>query len=95
MNARREIVGNDLTEPFFSGSFGSGLAILSRFPILETHTHPYSLNGHPVMVHHGDWIVAKAAGCATIDVDGLGLVDFWVTHVRIIEANTEGVISTY
>jgi hypothetical protein len=35
------------------------------------------------MVHHGDWIVAKAAGCATIRIDGLGLVDFWVTHVRV------------
>lgn len=65
---------------FFTGAFGSGLAILSKYPIVGTHTHPYSLNGQPVMVHHGDWIVAKAAGCATIDVDGLGLVDFWVTH---------------
>lgn len=65
---------------FFTGAFGSGLAILSKFPIVSTHTHPYSLNGHPVMVHHGDWIVAKAAGCATIEIEGLGLVDFWVTH---------------
>lgn len=64
-----------------SGSFGSGLAILSRFPITATHTHPYTLNGHPVMVHHGDWIVAKAAGCATLDIDGLGALDVWVTHV--------------
>ena len=36
------------------------------------------------MVHHGDWIVAKAAGCATISIEGLGLVDFWVTHVRVL-----------
>lgn len=66
-----------------SGAFGSGLAILSAHPIVHTHTHPYSLNGHPVHVHHGDWIVAKAAGCATLRVDkgGLGEVDVWVTHV--------------
>ncbi|UZJ52516.1 hypothetical protein CBS101457_001836 [Exobasidium rhododendri] len=65
---------------FYSGSFGSGLAILSRYPIISTQTKPYSLNGHPVMVHHGDWIVAKAAGCATLDVPGLGPLDVWVTH---------------
>lgn len=65
---------------FYTGAFGSGLAILSRFPIIATHTHPFSLNGHPVLVHHGDWIVAKAAGCATIAVPKAGLIDFWVTH---------------
>ncbi|PWN45819.1 hypothetical protein IE81DRAFT_336075 [Ceraceosorus guamensis] len=67
---------------FFTGAFGSGLAILSAHPILHTQTHPYSLNGHPIHVHHGDWIVAKAAGCATLRVDkgGLGEVDVWVTH---------------
>ena len=35
------------------------------------------------MVHHGDWVVAKAAGCATLDIDGLGHVDVWVTHVSV------------
>lgn len=63
-----------------SGAFGSGLAILSRQPIVATQTHPYSLNGHPIFVHHGDWIAAKAAGCVTLSVEGLGLVDVWNTH---------------
>lgn len=71
------------------GAFGSGLALLSRFPIIASHTHPYTLNGHPVLVHHGDWVVAKAAGCATLDVEGLGHLDVWVTHVSSISASQE------
>lgn len=65
---------------FLSGAFGSGLAILSRFPIYSSHTQPYSLNGLPIHVGHGDWFVGKGAGCASIDLgDGL-LVDVWDTH---------------
>lgn len=64
-----------------SGAFGSGLAILSRHPILRTRTVPYLLCGLPIHVHHGDWIVAKAAGCATIALPQGDEVDVWVTHV--------------
>ncbi|TKY89300.1 hypothetical protein EX895_001831 [Sporisorium graminicola] len=65
---------------FYSGAFGSGLAILSRWNILETRTHPYSLNGQPIHVQHGDWFVGKACGSVTVDHPGLGLVDVWNTH---------------
>lgn len=65
---------------FYSGAFGSGLAILSRWNILETRTHPYSLNGQPIHVHHGDWFVGKACGSVTINHPRLGLVDVWNTH---------------
>lgn len=65
---------------FYSGAFGSGLAILSRWNILETKTHPYSLNGHPIHVQHGDWFVGKACGCITVNHPKLGLVDVWNTH---------------
>jgi len=65
-----------------SGAFSSGLAILSRHPILRTRTEPYLLCGLPIHVHHGDWIVAKAAGCATIALPQGDEVDVWVTHVR-------------
>ncbi|SPO24354.1 related to ISC1 - Inositol phosphoSphingolipid phospholipase [Ustilago trichophora] len=65
---------------FYSGAFGSGLAILSRWNILETKTHPYSLNGQPIHVQHGDWFVGKACGSITINHPRLGLVDVWNTH---------------
>ncbi|KDN53175.1 DNase I-like protein [Tilletiaria anomala UBC 951] len=73
---------------FYGGSFGMGLAIFSRFPIVETQSRSYTYNGWPVAVAHGDWIVGKGAGCATISVqsspegsieDGF-LLDVWVTH---------------
>ncbi|CAO1631803.1 unnamed protein product [Parajaminaea phylloscopi] len=65
---------------FYSGAFGSGLAILSRFRIVATHTHPYSLNGLPIHVGHGDWFVGKAAGSVTLDLgDGL-VIDVFDTH---------------
>lgn len=66
---------------FLSGAFGSGLAILSRFPIKATHTHPYTLNGLPIHVGHGDWFVGKAAGSVTLDLGGGFLVDVFDTHV--------------
>ncbi|SNX83858.1 related to ISC1 - Inositol phosphoSphingolipid phospholipase [Melanopsichium pennsylvanicum] len=65
---------------FYSGAFGSGLAILSRWSIHETKTHPYSLNGQPIHVQNGDWFVGKACGSITIDHPRLGLVDIWNTH---------------
>ncbi|CBQ73232.1 related to ISC1-Inositol phosphoSphingolipid phospholipase [Sporisorium reilianum SRZ2] len=65
---------------FYSGAFGSGLAILSRWSIVETTTHPYSLNGQPIHVQQGDWFVGKACGSVTVDHPRLGLVDVWNTH---------------
>ncbi|PWN47944.1 DNase I-like protein [Violaceomyces palustris] len=66
---------------FLSGAFGSGLAILSKWEILEFRTNPYSLNGHPLHVHKGDWFVGKACGSVTVHHPWLGLVDVWNTHL--------------
>lgn len=66
-----------------SGAFGSGLAILSRYPIVDMATHMFSLTGSPVLVHHGDWIAGKACGCVTVEHPAFGLVDIWNTHVRV------------
>lgn len=77
------------TKYFYSGAFGSGLCILSRYPIVESTTWPYSLNGDPVDVGHGDWFVGKAAGKITVKVEKLGMVDVWVTHVSIYKPTLE------
>lgn len=66
-----------------SGALGAGLAILSRWPIVEMETHMYRLTGVPVFVHQGDWIAGKACGRITISHDELRLVDVWTTHVRL------------
>lgn len=39
-----------------SGALGAGLAIFSAYPIRESHTWAYSLNGSPLDVAGGDWV---------------------------------------
>ncbi|KAK0552672.1 phospholipase C type enzyme [Tilletia horrida] len=65
---------------FYSAAVGSGLAIMSRFPIVSTHTQPYLLNGVPIYVSHGDWIAGKAFGSITIQHPRAGLIDIYNTH---------------
>ncbi|KAL6307676.1 Endonuclease/exonuclease/phosphatase [Sparassis latifolia] len=66
---------------FYSGAFGAGLAILSRFPIIATTIHSYTLNGSPIDVIQGDWFVGKAAGSALIAHPILGQVQVFDTHL--------------
>jgi hypothetical protein len=69
---------------YFSGAFlGSGLAILSRWPIEESTMLPFSLNGRPTAVFRGDWYVGKGIGCARIRY-GQGpkqVIEVFNTHV--------------
>ncbi|KAL4947953.1 Endonuclease/exonuclease/phosphatase [Aspergillus filifer] len=51
---------------YSAGPFGTGLAILSRWPIEETSMIRYPLNGYPSAFYHGDWYVGKGVACATI-----------------------------
>ncbi|KAJ7103271.1 inositol phosphophingolipids phospholipase C [Mycena belliarum] len=66
---------------FYSGALGSGLALLSRFPIIGTSVHPYSLNGAPIDVAGGDWFVGKAAVSIIISHPVLGQVQVFNTHL--------------
>jgi sphingomyelin phosphodiesterase 2 len=53
---------------YHSGAFGGGLAILSRWPLLETSMVRYPLNGRPTAFFRGDWYVGKGVACATVRV---------------------------
>ncbi|KAJ3514018.1 hypothetical protein NLJ89_g2614 [Agrocybe chaxingu] len=66
---------------FYSGALGAGLAIFSRFPIVSTSIHPYSLNGTPLDVAAGDWFVGKAAAHITVLHPLLGQVQVFNTHL--------------
>ncbi|KAK0246118.1 inositol phosphophingolipids phospholipase C [Armillaria nabsnona] len=66
---------------FYSGALGSGLAIFTRFPIIATSVHPYSLNGAPIDVIAGDWFVGKAATSVVILHPVLGQVQIFNTHL--------------
>lgn len=67
-----------------SGALGAGLVIFSRFPIVGTTIHPYSLNGAPIDVVAGDWFVGKAAASIVISHPVLGEVEVFNTHVSSI-----------
>ncbi|KAF7303227.1 Endo/exonuclease/phosphatase domain-containing protein [Mycena kentingensis (nom. inval.)] len=66
---------------FYSGALGSGLALFSRFPIIGSAVHPYSLNGTPIDVGGGDWFVGKAAVSIIISHPILGQVQVFNTHL--------------
>lgn len=55
---------------YFSGAFGGGLAILSRWPIEESSMVPYALGGRPTAFWRGDWYVGKGVACATVRLGG-------------------------
>jgi sphingomyelin phosphodiesterase 2 len=69
------------TKFYHSGVFGGGLAILSRWPIVESTMVKYSLNGRPTAFFRGDWYVGKGVACATIRMDDGELMDVFCTHV--------------
>ncbi|KAG8765427.1 phospholipase C type enzyme [Ceratobasidium sp. 428] len=66
---------------FLSGALGAGLVIFSRFPIISTSLHPYSLCGSPLDVGGGDWFVGKAVVSAVIEHPLLGEVEIFNTHL--------------
>ncbi|KAL8349760.1 hypothetical protein RB598_005225 [Gaeumannomyces tritici] len=51
---------------FHGGVVGSGLVILSRWPIEDTSLHAFPLNGHPTAITKGDWFAAKGVAYARI-----------------------------
>ncbi|CAG8583962.1 176_t:CDS:2 [Diversispora eburnea] len=67
---------------YHSGVLGGGLAIFSRYPIVETNFHPYRLNGRPIQVNHGDWYVGKGIASAVVDHPVAGLIEIFNTHTH-------------
>ncbi|KAI0116863.1 DNase I-like protein [Daldinia grandis] len=71
---------------YYSGVFGGGLAILSRWPIEESTMFRYPLNGRPTAFFRGDWFVGKGVACARIRY-GPGdrdVVEVFNTHTHAI-----------
>ena len=69
---------------YWSGIFGGGLAILSKWPIEESSMYRYPLNGRPAAFYRGDWYVGKGVASARIRV-GPGtkdVVEVFCTHLH-------------
>ncbi|KAL9098554.1 MAG: hypothetical protein Q9163_005811 [Psora crenata] len=69
---------------YFSGIFGGGLAILSKWPIEESSMVRYPLNGRPTAFFRGDWFVGKGVACARIRFGpgGEEVVEVFCTHLH-------------
>jgi len=68
---------------FHSGTVGSGLFVVSRFPIEESFFRPYSQRGKFYKPWHGDWWAGKGVCLARAKLpDGMGHVDFFNTHAH-------------
>ncbi|KAE9544470.1 hypothetical protein AGLY_000011 [Aphis glycines] len=66
---------------FHSGLLGSGMCIMSRYPIIDVHYHSFTLNGYLHMLMHGDWFGGKGVGLCRINVKGI-IVDVYTTHLH-------------
>lgn len=56
---------------FHSGHIGAGICVFSKHPITHALTLPYTLNGRPYMISHGDWFAGKALGMCKIHLEDL------------------------
>lgn len=68
--------------PGWAGSSGTGLMLLSRYPITEVFWKRYSINGKPYKLLHLDYMGAKGMGVATVRVPGAADVDVYCTHLH-------------
>ncbi|XP_014096081.1 putative neutral sphingomyelinase isoform X1 [Bactrocera oleae] len=66
---------------FYSGVMGSGLLVLSKYPILSSFFHPWSVNGYFHRIQHADWFGGKGVGLCRILVDK-HVIHLYNTHLH-------------
>ncbi|KAF9344344.1 phospholipase C type enzyme [Mortierella sp. NVP85] len=80
----KELVQETLpyTKHWRSGVLGSGLVVLSKYPIVSTMIKRFALNGDPFKFFHGDWYVGKCCVSATIAHPTCGEIEVFNTHLH-------------
>ncbi|XP_017058045.1 putative neutral sphingomyelinase [Drosophila ficusphila] len=66
---------------FHSGVMGAGLLVLSKYPILGTLFHAWSVNGYFHRIQHADWFGGKGVGLCRILVAGQ-MVHLYNAHLH-------------
>uniref|UniRef100_A0A1B0DRC6 sphingomyelin phosphodiesterase n=1 Tax=Phlebotomus papatasi TaxID=29031 RepID=A0A1B0DRC6_PHLPP len=66
---------------FYSGVVGSGLCVLSKYPIVAAFFHAWSVNGYVHRIQHGDWFGGKGVGLCKISVQGHP-INFYTAHLH-------------
>ncbi|KAK1940554.1 Sphingomyelin phosphodiesterase 2 [Phytophthora citrophthora] len=74
--------------PMGADSFGTGLLVLSKFPISSALYHSFSLSGRPYALHESDFIANKGVGLLRVETPA-GQIDVYVTHL-LANYNTGG-----
>ncbi|XP_071791982.1 putative neutral sphingomyelinase [Asterias amurensis] len=64
---------------FHSGCIGSGLCILSKWPIVNTFMHRFALNSFAYHVFEGDWFAGKGVGLCELEVEDM-TVNVYTLH---------------
>lgn len=84
------LAGSDLRYIHFypSGLMGSGLMLLSRFPIVDVGFHRFSLNGLPLKVPEVDYYGGKGIGYACLNTP-YGEIAVFNTHIIARYADDE------
>lgn len=67
---------------FESGLVGSGLMILSRYPIHDHAFKRFSNNGKWYKIHHGDWWAAKGIAVVRLEIMPGAFLDLYNTHLQ-------------
>jgi len=67
---------------FSSGLAGSGLMVLSRFPIQQHGFQRYSNNGKWYKIHHGDWWAGKGVAVVRLEIADGEFLDVYNTHLQ-------------
>ncbi|XP_076249787.1 neutral sphingomyelinase isoform X2 [Calliopsis andreniformis] len=66
---------------FHSGVLGSGICVLSRYPILDVMFHKWPLNGYVHKIHHGDWFGGKGIGLCKLRIQDMN-VNVYIAHLH-------------
>jgi endonuclease/exonuclease/phosphatase family metal-dependent hydrolase len=86
----RQVILDELTKVglshsryFPSGLVGSGLFVVSRWPIREAFFLRYTEGGKPHAVWHGDWWAGKGVALVRLELPGgAGYIDVFNTHAH-------------
>ncbi len=60
---------------------GTGLLVISKYPIIETIYKKYSINGKPHKILHSDYMIDKGVGLCYIQFNNI-IINLYVTHLH-------------
>jgi len=71
----------------YSGVFGSGVCIFSRYLIENVFFHQWPVNGYVHKLHHGDWFGGKGVGLCRVKCKSIS-INIYSAHVSTCIINS-------